>query len=587
MRRFAGVQRREQIAGAVADFAAVPRGLADAVKRRSLRAQNSLGCFQGSSRRSVRRLRAAGEVREKWKRPTEYRSTLDARDAVCYNVLTMFKTEHNLMFVHTDKERTMRTLIGFRRVVFAAVAAMGVSAQGGEQVADQLAPMWFVKSPLPVDNARGWGGVDSNGEWFNLMDGTLNDFLFNHGFGDYAVLDMGCLKKVTRLRTGTSRPNDGTFVTGDRGKNVQFSLSSNLTDWVQVYTTGTTGYPSTDFFDIDLSAYEGKYRYAKVWANNTQGVGELQLYTTDMTLTLDPAVTYDGAMGLGASESSLGVRVSGAIGRLTAGMVTVDAYAAQVDLGDDVSAWEKGGRKFTLFSGEAAAGTTKYSGYLTGLGSDYYFVRTFASCEGEGCVSAPRTIPFVSKSKPAPTVKAYVTDKDAKRGCIWVNGKTDESVGSSTDAWVVFDLKAISDAGCFVSAVRMWYSDSNSPARFKQSHFAFAYDDNDEADWGEPEVLIDEEGRQVSYVSALPSSLTWELPSSPDAYREASVNVSKKGDVFEFPVRSNVLQSIRDTYRKDKRLPRYLRFTTYRLNVAEIELRVSKVQRTGLIISVQ
>ena len=488
----------------------------------------------------------------------------------------------------------MRTLIGFKRVVFAAVAAMGVAAFGeGEEPADIRARMWFYGNP-----PKGCGAT-SPGEYnaYSFVNGVINQA----SFYDCTVLtytfDMGSQKNLTRMRVVPAQQTD--YWRG-RSKNLKFSVSSNAVDWVCWLDTGSTGMVNIGWNEYKLPDEwkDCKFRYARISnSDKYAGCGEMEFYTTDMSVTIGvPDNWSDRGVKAMDVESEKGVRIFGKVYRPTEAPVKVYAYVSRQDYDDDLAAWRKNGQEFLL--GEDLAATSagvNYSGYVTGLKKGYWFVRTFAVC-GDEVAASFKTQYFVSHSEPATTVKAYVNVPEKDNGGkvrnpgIWVDGKQGGRVEypNNTGIWTIFDLQDYTASNKYVTAVRLLCA-NDCPQRRTGAVVEYAYDDPENpAVWTTQTNYLETATRTLSYVKTedLPSQLEWLTAGNFSDYDyDQGYAIGNLNEAAIFPS-SNA--TILKTYRRQGKLPRYLRVRGILANdITEIELRLSKIPSEGLAISVR
>ena len=163
---------------------------------------------------------------------------------------------------------------------------------------------------------------------------------------------------------------------------------------------------------------------------------------------------------------------------------------------------------------------------------------------------------IASQAVPAATVRAYVTDP-----------------------WNIFDLKPYNDAGLYVSGVRLFASDN--VGRRLRSQVEWAYDDPENpAVWTmEQNLYASEDGkRTLDYV--LPENvpaLEWQLVADALDY-SGDPRIETRYNGIELTTLPAAQQSLVKTFRREGKLPRYLRVGKVQSNaIVEIELRLSKI----------
>ena len=452
---------------------------------------------------------------------------------------------------------------------------------------DLIIPMDFVL-PMPdfsyLASKCGLAGEEP----YSILNGNFVDggLLLNHWNRQPVVLDMGSPKKLTRLLTS---PSTTIWTTLSRTQNISYQVSSNGEDWVEIHNTGKEGFPLGKVaHEIDLSGLSGRYRFAKVSAPDNQGISELELRTTDMTLSIAAPITWDvtakktQATAVGLPECPDGVYVEGKVARLEPAETKVYVCAAKMDYGIDLAAWRKNGQQFVAEGVVATPEGASYSLLMTGLPSGSVYVRAFAEC-GDEVVAAPRTWRFASGTVAAARTDVYVNGNNADHadGAKWTDGKLN-TMPSSRSGWIVFDLRGITGSGQYASAIRFWGADFGE--RMLPATVEFAYDDEG-VTWPDASIVLEDDVRTVRYASGLPEGLVWQ-PSTTIGEYSKLLFPSFPG--MDLPIAADWIDGMLKTYRKTGRMPRYMKFTTGNMYLNELEVRVNKIPPApGLILIIQ
>lgn len=447
---------------------------------------------------------------------------------------------------------------------------------------DVKIPMTVVNPVVPV-GSDGLPIVSANPN--TMVDGSVNNvnFSFYNFTGQYAsirsfVFDFGDAKKLTRMRACAPWANRFAF---------SFFVSATGADDDWQLVTKTTNPMATSAyqwfeFSIPAELADKTFRYAKIQSDNdaNPGCNELEFYTQDASLTFDQPSTWES---FAVAQASAGIGVQGKFIGLEDAVADIYCYVAKEDLGEDRAAWQTKGQEFLLTNGVAATTTgTRYCGKLPEPKKGYCYLRAFAVMDGKTVMGPLRFI--VSQATPAATVCAYVTSK-ARSGdeysATWVNGIIDgtQYESAATAPWTIFDLKPYNDAGLYVSGVRLFSRINSSRRNF--AAVEWAYDDPDNpASWQIEQNLYDTEDKSRTLDYVLPENvpaLDWQPAANADVYWNDS-RINDNNSVVELTTLPAAQRSLVKTYRREGKLPRYLRVGKVQSNaLVEIELRLSKI----------
>ena len=437
----------------------------------------------------------------------------------------------------------MRTLIGFKRVVFAAVALAGLSCLAAAPEGMAALPARTIV--LNWDHSQSW----STGWWLN--DGKCSNGEMTNG-QIMPWYDFGTPRTVKVMELGT----DSTSGNNDRLRGCVLQVSDDNTNWTTVFTIPNDYvFPLSSLVQFEITEHLPA-RYARFYRASypyNMYVTEFVLYSDDETISAGRPVLWSNARALESSLPVGRVDITGVLSTTAKETMRLYAYAATVDCGDDLAAWQSAATE-TLDIGEVQPGAS-FAGSFKHLLKGKFYWRVFGVAGASTVVSQP-TVAFVKETEVI-YPKAYVKMTDGTPG-VFYDGKLE--VNSARASYVAFDLRSIPEAWSFAS-VRCFLNVNENVVRGTLGNdIKFGYE-TEPTDWSgyvTKEVRGETDRHPTWVISGLPDGITWKDVQDP-FYTLLTASDDK---VCELAV--NLPDAVR---------PDYLYVATYNTQVSELELR--------------
>ena len=385
----------------------------------------------------------------------------------------------------------MRTLIGFKRVVFAAVAAMGAVVFGADGIGATNGKIQAVNWI-----ADGSGNRQLMGQAYRIGDGSTGEFV--EYSGAHYVFDFGTARKISAVKVWP-RPSFG-----DRAKPFKVRGSNDNQTWTELYANATD-FDGSNPLEVALEIAE-RYRYIDFYNFTSGNMSELAVYSDELMLDMGAADPWQKT-ATDAADSADGVKIAGTLLNPAAeGAVTVEAFAAREDFGYDYDAWVNGGAtKITLEPGENNA----YAGFFTGLDEGRWYWRAFA-VHGTAKVPCGTTWPFAVDTLVVHPVCHYNNTGIAHK----YDGST--SYVSDSSGTMIFDLSDTyeSTKGYHLESIRVFLRDPNTISFFNEytaMQFDLGYEsEGSTINWYEGASTTDASGkRTLKLYQAEPTGIDW------------------------------------------------------------------------------